>query len=142
MPAPSIIVAGDARWCAASASLAAALPTGRLRQFRKSRNRRIGLGPTKSNASEGGNKPKSGAAGRTLQKLLRQSHPGIVFNSHYIVEGATVFQNACKLGCKGIVSKQLGSPSNGQSGNRRLTTLRKVTFELRVILQGTSRDQL
>jgi bifunctional non-homologous end joining protein LigD len=27
----------------------------------------------------------------TLQKLLRQSHPRIVFNSHYIVEGATVF---------------------------------------------------
>ncbi len=45
----------------------------------------------------------------TLQKPLRQSHPGIVFNSHYIVEGATVFQNACKLGCEGIVSKRLGS---------------------------------
>ncbi len=46
----------------------------------------------------------------TLRQLLRQSHPGIVFNSHYIVEGATVFQNACKLGCEGIVSKRLGSP--------------------------------
>ncbi len=45
----------------------------------------------------------------TLAKLLRQSDPGIVFNSHYIVEGATVFQNACKLGCEGIVSKWLGS---------------------------------
>ncbi len=46
----------------------------------------------------------------TLAKLLRQSHPGIVFNSHYIVEGETVFQNASKLGCEGIVSKRLGSP--------------------------------
>ncbi len=45
----------------------------------------------------------------TLEKLLRQSHPGIVFNSHYIVDGATVFQNARKLGCEGIVSKRLGS---------------------------------
>jgi ATP-dependent DNA ligase len=26
------------------------------------------------------------------------------------VEGATVFKNACALGCEGIVSKRLGSP--------------------------------
>ncbi len=41
----------------------------------------------------------------TLQKLLRQSHPGIVFNSHTSLKA----QNACKLGCEGIVSKRLGS---------------------------------
>ncbi len=44
-----------------------------------------------------------------LEKLLRHPHPGIASNSHYIVDGATVFQNACKLGCEGVVSKRLGS---------------------------------
>ena len=45
-----------------------------------------------------------------LKKLLRLSHPGIVFNKHFDVEGAVVFHHACKLGCEGIVSKRLGSP--------------------------------
>src|SRR6202048_3631566 len=51
-----------------------------------------------------------------LKKLLRLSHPGIVFNKHFDVEGAVVFHHACKLGCEGIVSKRLGSPySSGRS---------------------------
>ena len=45
-----------------------------------------------------------------LKKLLRLSHPGIVFNKPFDVEGAVVFHHACKLGCEGIVSKRLGSP--------------------------------
>jgi len=45
----------------------------------------------------------------TLLRLIRDRHPGIVFNAHYIVDGAIVFKNACALGCEGIVSKRLGS---------------------------------
>jgi bifunctional non-homologous end joining protein LigD len=45
-----------------------------------------------------------------LRGLLQQGHPGIAFNTHYIVDGAIVFKNACALGCEGIVSKRLGSP--------------------------------
>jgi bifunctional non-homologous end joining protein LigD len=45
-----------------------------------------------------------------LKKLLRKSHPGIAFNRYFDVEGAIVFHHAVKLGCKGIVSKRLGSP--------------------------------
>jgi bifunctional non-homologous end joining protein LigD len=44
-----------------------------------------------------------------LLRLIRDRHPGIVFNAHYIVDGAIVFKNACALGCEGIVSKRLGS---------------------------------
>jgi bifunctional non-homologous end joining protein LigD len=45
-----------------------------------------------------------------LVRLIRDRHPGIVFNAHYIVDGGIVFKNACALGCEGIVSKRLGSP--------------------------------
>ena len=47
---------------------------------------------------------------RTLARLLRRAHPGIVFNEHYNGDGAIVFEHACALGCEGIVSKRLGSP--------------------------------
>jgi hypothetical protein len=33
-----------------------------------------------------------------------------VLNEHYDGDGDVVFEHACKLGCEGIVSKQLGSP--------------------------------
>jgi ATP-dependent DNA ligase len=46
----------------------------------------------------------------TLLRLIRDRHPSMVFNAHYIVDGAIVFKNACALGCEGIVSKRLGSP--------------------------------
>jgi bifunctional non-homologous end joining protein LigD len=53
-----------------------------------------------------------------LRGILPQGHPGIAFNTHYIVDGATVFKNACALGCEGIVSKRLGSPyRSGRSGH-------------------------
>jgi len=46
---------------------------------------------------------------RTLAKLVRGSHPGIVVNEHFVGDGAIVYAHACKLGCEGIVSKRLGS---------------------------------
>src|SRR5947207_11280745 len=45
-----------------------------------------------------------------LAKLLHGSNLSIVRNEHFEEDGAIVFREACKLGCEGIVSKQLGSP--------------------------------
>jgi bifunctional non-homologous end joining protein LigD len=47
---------------------------------------------------------------RALAKLLRRSHSSLVVNEHFEGDGATVFREACLLGCEGIVSKRLGSP--------------------------------
>ena len=44
-----------------------------------------------------------------LAKLLHSPHPGIALNEHYVGHGDIVYQQACKLGCEGIVSKRLGS---------------------------------
>jgi bifunctional non-homologous end joining protein LigD len=44
-----------------------------------------------------------------LAALLRQRHPGIALNETYRGDGAVIYQNACALGCEGIVSKRLGS---------------------------------
>ena len=44
-----------------------------------------------------------------LSKLVRGLRPGIVLNEHYEGDGEIVFQQACQLGCEGIVSKRLGS---------------------------------
>jgi bifunctional non-homologous end joining protein LigD len=44
-----------------------------------------------------------------LVQLLRSPHPGIAVNEHYVGNGDIVYQQACKLGCEGIVSKRLGS---------------------------------
>jgi bifunctional non-homologous end joining protein LigD len=44
----------------------------------------------------------------TLKSLLRGKHAGIVFNQHFVA-GASVYRQACALGCEGIVSKRLGS---------------------------------
>jgi bifunctional non-homologous end joining protein LigD len=46
----------------------------------------------------------------TLRSLLRGKHAGIVFNAHFIADGAIVYRRACALRCEGIVSKRLGSP--------------------------------
>jgi bifunctional non-homologous end joining protein LigD len=46
----------------------------------------------------------------TLKGLLRRARPGIAFNRHFEVDGMIVFEQACALGCEGIVSKRLGSP--------------------------------
>ena len=45
----------------------------------------------------------------TLRGLLRHPRPGIAFNRHFDVDGTVVFEQACALGCEGIVSKRLGS---------------------------------
>jgi bifunctional non-homologous end joining protein LigD len=47
---------------------------------------------------------------RALAKLLRRSHSSVVVNEYFEGDGATVFREACLLGCEGIVSKRLGSP--------------------------------
>jgi bifunctional non-homologous end joining protein LigD len=46
----------------------------------------------------------------TLKGLLRRARPGITFNRHFEVNGIVVYEQACALGCEGIVSKRLGSP--------------------------------
>ena len=47
---------------------------------------------------------------RTLESLLRHAHFSIVFNRHFEADGATIYREACALGCEGIVSKRVGSP--------------------------------
>jgi bifunctional non-homologous end joining protein LigD len=44
-----------------------------------------------------------------LARLLRKPPQGIALNKHYVGDGEIVYQQACKLGCEGIVSKRLGS---------------------------------
>jgi bifunctional non-homologous end joining protein LigD len=46
----------------------------------------------------------------TLKGLLRRARPGITFNRHFEVNGIVVYEQACALGCEGVVSKRLGSP--------------------------------
>jgi len=48
---------------------------------------------------------------RLLAKLLRDtdSDLSITLNEHYEEDGETVFREACRFGCEGIVSKKLGS---------------------------------
>jgi bifunctional non-homologous end joining protein LigD len=50
-----------------------------------------------------------------LAQLLRESSPGIAVNEHYVGHGEIVYQQACGLGCEGIVSKRLGSAYSGRS---------------------------
>jgi bifunctional non-homologous end joining protein LigD len=45
-----------------------------------------------------------------LADLLRGTSDGIAFNTHFAGDGAIIFEQACALGCEGIVSKRLGSP--------------------------------
>jgi bifunctional non-homologous end joining protein LigD len=55
---------------------------------------------------------------RKLAKLVRGPHPGIVLNEIFEGDGDILFEHTCKLGCEGIVSKQLGSPyRSGRSPN-------------------------
>jgi bifunctional non-homologous end joining protein LigD len=44
-----------------------------------------------------------------LARLPRKPSHGIALNEHYVGHGEIVNQQACKLGCEGIVSKRLGS---------------------------------
>jgi ATP-dependent DNA ligase len=42
-----------------------------------------------------------------LERLLRNSKAGILFNEHIAGDGAIVFAHACRLGAEGIVSKKV-----------------------------------
>jgi ATP-dependent DNA ligase len=44
-----------------------------------------------------------------LAKLVGRPKPGIALNEHCVGHGDIVYQQACQLGCEGIVSKRLGS---------------------------------
>jgi bifunctional non-homologous end joining protein LigD len=54
---------------------------------------------------------------RALAKLIGGPQPGIAINEHFIGDGVVVYQQACKLGCEGVVSKRLGSTD--RSGRSR-----------------------
>ena len=45
-----------------------------------------------------------------LQRLLRHEPDGIIYNETFDGDGAVIYEQVCKLGCEGIVSKRLGSP--------------------------------
>jgi bifunctional non-homologous end joining protein LigD len=55
-----------------------------------------------------------------LANTLHRERGRIVFNQHYDGDGAIIFKQACKLGCEGIVSKQLGSPYRSGRSNHWL----------------------
>jgi ATP-dependent DNA ligase len=41
---------------------------------------------------------------------MLRARPGVAFNRHFEVDGTIVYEQACALGCEGIVSKRLGAP--------------------------------
>ncbi len=43
-------------------------------------------------------------------RLLGKRRPGIVLSAHTADDGATIFQQACRMGLEGIVSKRLSAP--------------------------------
>ena len=48
---------------------------------------------------------------RRLAGLLRLPHDGIALNEQVKDDGAMIYKHACALGCEGIVSKRLVTPS-------------------------------
>jgi bifunctional non-homologous end joining protein LigD len=46
---------------------------------------------------------------RVLAHLLPRKRDGIILNEHYEGDGPIIYQQACRFGCEGIVSKRLGS---------------------------------
>jgi bifunctional non-homologous end joining protein LigD len=51
-----------------------------------------------------------GGRKKRLARLLGRRRVGIVLSAHTADDGATIFQQACKLGLEGIVSKRLSAP--------------------------------
>jgi bifunctional non-homologous end joining protein LigD len=47
---------------------------------------------------------------KRLARLLGKRRVGIVISEHTDEDGATIFQQACKMGLEGIVSKRLSAP--------------------------------
>jgi bifunctional non-homologous end joining protein LigD len=48
-----------------------------------------------------------------LAQLLRRAPNGIVLSQIFYGDGAVIYQNACRLGCEGIISKRRGSIYRG-----------------------------
>jgi bifunctional non-homologous end joining protein LigD len=48
-----------------------------------------------------------------LAQLLRRAPNGIVLSQIFYGDGAAIYQNACRLGCEGIISKRRGSIYRG-----------------------------
>lgn len=75
-----------------------------------------------------------------LERLLRQSGPGIRLSEHIEWDGATVFEHACRLGAEGIVSKQRGSRyRSGRCDDWRKTKNPEAPAFRRVIEEDWSR---
>jgi bifunctional non-homologous end joining protein LigD len=55
---------------------------------------------------------------KRLAKLVGRRRVGIVLSAHTTDDGATIFQQACKLGLEGIVSKKLSAPARQRTGSR------------------------
>jgi bifunctional non-homologous end joining protein LigD len=51
-----------------------------------------------------------GARKKRLARLLGKRRIGIVLSEHTDEDGATIFQQACRMGLEGIVSKRLSAP--------------------------------
>jgi bifunctional non-homologous end joining protein LigD len=47
---------------------------------------------------------------KRLARLLGRRRLGIVLSEHTDEDGATIFQQACRMGLEGIVSKRLSAP--------------------------------
>jgi bifunctional non-homologous end joining protein LigD len=47
---------------------------------------------------------------KRLARLLARWRAGIVLSEHTDEDGATIFQQACRMGLEGIVSKRLTAP--------------------------------
>jgi len=45
-----------------------------------------------------------------VQGTGSRARPGIAFNRHFEVDGTIVSEQACALGCEGMVSKRFGAP--------------------------------
>jgi bifunctional non-homologous end joining protein LigD len=56
-----------------------------------------------------------------LARMLRGPLPGMVLNDHYVGDGDVVYQQACKLGCEGIVSFPITATHKGRSMTVPLT---------------------
>ena len=62
---------------------------------------------------------------KRLARLLARRQVGIVLSEHTADDGATIFQEACRMGLEGIVSKKLSAPyRSGPSRDWLRTKLR------------------
>jgi ATP-dependent DNA ligase len=59
---------------------------------------------------------KLGDLKNQLRRLVGKRRPGIVLSEHTDEDGATIFQQDCKMGLEGIVSKRLSAPYRSVPG--------------------------